>query len=666
MNQIIPYRQALLLFCLAVLIVPAPPSAGGLSKSLSGAVSKDTVFNVWVFFNGNDRPASRVRVSERAELRRRRANFRAGESDRQVSGNYVSEVERRGGKLRNTFAWGNAASFAVHASRLNDIASLPFVKSVSPVAVYVRKDISNPGLPKTAASPLSETGYGWHMEMVNVPMAHEYIEAKNASLKAEKAKTLGDPGSGVYMAFFDGGFRLDHRAYARAVDSGSIVAAYDFVDRDTSVSDPDSVAGNPRHPYHGNDTHGTQTLSLAAGYHPGSFMGAAWGARFALARTEDDGVESRVEEDNWAAAVLWADSLGVDIISSSLGYRDGFTDSTENYSYGDMDGKTTIISIAAAGAVERGVIVVNSMGNEGSSTSGTITAPADVDGVVSVGAVGIGRGLASFSSTGPTSDGRRKPDVVAPGVWVPLPDPYAPGLASYTNNNGTSFSTPIVSAIFALILQANPGISADEARERLYASCRFALGQTYADQKFGYGIPNALLAMMGRDEIFVRITGSDGRALTGTRVRGADVDTTVGESGCLLIKARAAALPAEFSISFRGKEMGSFTVDSLPFAGVFPTDAARDEGLKLLPNVVRRNGIVRGRYLFSGADAASPAVAAVRTLNGKKVWSQTLRVHPDGSAEFAWDGAKKVAPGVYLVTVRHGNNMVSERIIVWK
>jgi hypothetical protein len=631
-------------------------------------VSKDTVFNVWVFFNDNDRPASRVRVSERAELRRQRANFKAGEGDRPVSGNYVSEVERRGGKLRNTFAWGNAASFAVHASRLNDIASLPFVKSVSPVAVYVRKNIGNPGLSKTAASPLSETGYGWHMEMVNVPMAHEYIEAKNASLKAENAKTLGDPGSGVYMAFFDGGFRLDHRVYARAVDSGSIVAAYDFVNRDTSVSDPDSVAGNSRHPYHGNDTHGTQTLSLAAGYHPGRFMGGAWGARFALARTEDDGVESLVEEDNWTAAVEWADSLGVDIISSSLGYRDGFTDSTENHTYREMNGATTPISKAAAEAVRRGMIVVNSMGNEGSSTTGTITAPADVDGVVSVGAVGIGRGLASFSSTGPTYDNRRKPDVVAPGVWVLLPDPYAPGLASYTNSNGTSFSTPIVSAILALILQANPGISPDEARARLYASCRFALGQTYADNKFGYGIPNALLAMMGRDEIFVRITDSAGMALTGAQVKaGADTAYTVGESGCLLInKAKTLTLPAEFKISFRGKEIGSFTVDSLPFADVFTINTARDDGLKVFPNVVKRSSIVRGRYLFSGTDIASPAVAAVRTLSGKKVWSQTLRVHPDGSAEFAWDGAKKAAPGVYFVTVRHGNNMVSERIVVWK
>ena len=662
MNQIILNRQAILLLCLTVLIIPAPSSADGLSKSLSGAVSKDTVFNVWVFFN--DRPASRdaARVSNRAALRRQRANFRAGESDRPVSGNYIREIERRGGKLRNAFAWGNAASFAVHASRLNEISSLPFVKSVSPVAVYVRRGVDNPGLSKTAASPLLEPGYGWHMEMVNVPMAHEYIEAKK----------LGDPGSGVYMAFFDGGFRLDHKAYARAVDSGLIAAAYDFVDGDTLVSDPDSVARDTLHAYHGNDKHGTQTLSLAAGYHPGFFMGAAWGARFALARTEDDGVESHVEEDNWAAAVVWAESLGVDIISSSLGYRDGFTDSTD-YKYSDMDGKTTIISRAAAGAVARGMIVVNSMGNEGiSNTNGTITAPADVDGVVSVGAVDRGRGLASFSSTGPTGgpvDSRRlKPDVVAPGVWVPLPDPYAPGLASYTNSNGTSFSAPIVSGILALIIQANPGISADEARARLYGSCSFAMRQTYVDNQHGYGIPNALLAMMGRDEIFVRFTDSVGRALAGAQVRGVGADTTytVGESGCLLIKAKTLALPAEFRVSFRGTELTPLKVDSLPFTGSFRFDAARGDGFKVSPNVVKKNRVVRGKYFFSGTDFSGPAAATVtvRKLDGRKVWGQPLDVRADGSAEFAWDGARNVAPGVYFVIVRHGNNLVSERIVV--
>jgi hypothetical protein len=253
---------------------------------------------------------------------------------------------------------------------------------------------------------------------------------------------------------------------------------------------------------------------------------------------------------------------------------------------------------------------------------------------------------------------------------VPLPAPYTPGLASYTTGDGTSFSAPIVSGIFALILQANPGISADDARERLYRSCSFAMGQTYADNRFGYGIPNALLAMMGRDEIFVRITDSAGLALTGALVKtGPDTTYTVGESGCLLINAQAAALPAEFKISFRGKELSSFTVDSLPFIGNISVDAARGEGLKIFTNVVRRSNVVRGRYLFSGTDITSPAVATVRTLSGKKVWGQTLQVRPDGSAEFAWDcrggnGRERVAPGVYLVMVRHGNNMVSERIVV--
>jgi len=655
------YIPAILL-CTLIAALPANSAAGPvLSKPLRAATGKDTVCNVWVFFN--DRPARPdiAPVSRKAALRRQRAGFMAGEGDRPIDHGYIREIERHGGTLRRQFTWGNAASFSMHASRLNDISALAFVKSVTPVAVYVRRDISAQGLAKSlSAAP--DGGYGWHMEMVNVPLAHEYL----------KAKGLGDPGSGVFMAFFDGGFRLGHTAYSHVRETGAVVSAYDFVDGDNSVSDPDSVANNPGHPYYISDVHGTQTLSLAAGYHPGVYMGAAWGARFVLARTEDDAVEARVEEDNWAAAVVWAEALGADIISSSLGYRDGFTDTSEDYRYDDMDGQTTIVSRFASGAVARGVIVVNSMGNEGSNLPGTIISPADVEGVVSVGAVDIYRIIANFSSTGPTADGRVKPDVVAPGVNVTVPHPYTPGLASYTASSGTSFSAPIVSSILALILQANPGISADSAKARLYKSCAPVSANPNSSVEYRYqagnGLPDALRAVMAENEIFLKITDSAGIPLAGAQIETGG-HTYIANSGGGIV-ATASGRGIQLKITYRGEVLRAYTVDSLPHAGIIAFDgvnAKESEGIRVSKTVVRKNGAVRGRFFFSGAETGKPAAAAICTVNGRTIWNQSLPLKPDGSAEFVWDcksGTRRAAAGVYFLTIRHGSNAVSRKIVV--
>ncbi|MCL2218313.1 MAG: S8 family serine peptidase [Chitinispirillia bacterium] len=653
------------LICAFALSSPAYSSpAAGLSKALSAVAGSDTVCNVWVFFN--DRPArsDAEKVSERAVQRRRLARYRPDDGDRPVHRRYISEVERLGGRLRNEFPWGNAASFSVHASRLSDIAALPFVKSVSPVAVYVNdKNIAAAGLYKSAASapPVTafDPGYGWHMDMVNVPLAHEYIRIKG----------LGNPGEGVFLAFFDGGFRFEHVALQRVKDSGLVVAEWDFVDNDSTVFDPDSVVSDSTHRFYGNDSHGTQVVALVAGYHPGYYIGGAWGARFAAARTEDDGVESRVEEDNWAAAMVWAESLGVDIVSSSLGYRDGFTDPDENYGPSDMDGRTTVVALAAAGAVERGVIVVNSAGNEsiGANPTQTLTSPADVDGVTAVGAVDRSRILASFSSVGPTADGRMKPDLSAPGVWVPVLDKIS--MNTYTGNNGTSFSTPIVSSIFALILQANPGISAAEARERLYASCFFAAGQTFANNRHGRGIPNAMRAVMQDDEIFIRLVDTLGAPLAGAQVRAGGNIYTANEFGCVLISARAYSLPLDLGIIFRGDSVSTYTISSLPFEGTIDFGVSRDAGLKVRPSVVRKSSVVKGKYYFTTTNLSAPATAIVHTLDGRKVWEEKITLRPDGSAEFLWDCKKRsrmVSAGVYFVTVRHGTDRISGRVIIAK
>ena len=476
-----------------------------LAKDLIPLTEKDTICKVWVRFKDKPLP-QKYQISPRASARRAKVNFTGNELDLPVNAQYISRIESYGAKLRHIYKWDNAASFLVHSSQLSKIASLSIVKEVSSVGSFIRiEDRDVTGLDKRKSlNDSSIYGYSFdQLNLVNIPAAHRYLTEE---------RKFAAPGEGVFIAFFDSGFRLRHKSLQN-VKHGRIKATYDFLDNDTSVGDPDSVSSDTSHPYFHNDVHGSMTLSLVAGFDPGNFMGAAWGADFALARTENtywdttDGLETEIhsEEDDWAAAVVWAESLGVDIISSSLGYRDGFQDSTvitdgrsyrkvNDYQYSDLDGKTTIVSRAAMYAVQRGIIVVNAMGNEGADSLGTLCAPADVEGVVSVGALNrTGKSIASFSSTGPTADGRVKPDLVAKGESVIVPEIYGDDL-KYISADGTSFATPIIAGLCALVLQSMPNKSSERLRNHLYATCSFLPGQTTINNLFGHGLPDALKA----------------------------------------------------------------------------------------------------------------------------------------------------------------------------
>ncbi|MBP7498016.1 MAG: S8 family serine peptidase, partial [Bacteroidales bacterium] len=228
--------------------------------------------------------------------------------------------------------------------------------------------------------------------------------------------------------------------------------------------------------------HGTMVLSVMGGNIPGIYYGAAPCSNYWLLRTENALSEFIVEEDNWIAAAEYADSIGADIINSSLGYT-VFDDSTQSYKYKDMDGKTARISKAADIAVAKGLFVVNSAGNSGAYEWKYIGAPADAQGVVSVGAIDLKRRLASFSSVGPTFDGRIKPDLVAPGLGV--------AASNYNNDiisvNGTSFSSPILAAGVACLMQAFPDKTNVEINKALKESASKAFNP---DFNYGYGIVN--------------------------------------------------------------------------------------------------------------------------------------------------------------------------------
>ncbi|MCK4701233.1 MAG: S8 family peptidase, partial [Bacteroidales bacterium] len=240
-------------------------------------------------------------------------------------------------------------------------------------------------------------------------------------------------------------------------------------------------------------SHGMTILSIMGSNLPNELTGSAPGADYWLLRSEDTGSEHRIEEENWVSAAEFADSAGVDVINTSLGYST-FDDTLQSYTYKEMDGRTTRISKGAVMAASKGILVVVSAGNEGNKLWKYITAPADADSILAVGAVDAYGALASFSSVGPSYDGRIKPDIAAQGVGT-----VAQGLGSgLIGCNGTSCSAPVISGLAACLWQANYQLSNIEIIEMIKQS---SSQYQNPDTLIGYGLPNFAnaLSQIGAD-----------------------------------------------------------------------------------------------------------------------------------------------------------------------
>ena len=399
------------------------------------------------------------------------------ELDLPVSPRYIERLREMGVAVRFTSRWLNAVSARVSPEVQHRVQAADFVVAIRPVQRLRRPR----PLPVPLASPkLLQSRYGLAFEQlaqIAVPPLHD----------------RGFTGAGVRVALLDNGFHYaEHAAFA----SIRVVAQRDFVNDDEVVADEadQPVTGDERSG--SQNLHGAQVLSLMAGYHPDHFVGVAPDAEYILAKTElDDNLpEMPSEEDRWVAGLEWADSLGAQVVNSSLGYN-RWDDGT-GYSPAELDGKTALTSVAAALAVRRGIVVVVSAGNEANRDWHYITMPADADGAIAVGAVdvpGSGDGtpqIASFSSRGPTADGRIKPDVVAPGSGVVVADLRRGG---YGRRGGTSFAAPLVSGVCALLLQIHPEWGPDQVLEAL-RSTALDLGAAGPDTVYGWGQINALAA----------------------------------------------------------------------------------------------------------------------------------------------------------------------------
>jgi PKD repeat protein len=297
------------------------------------------------------------------------------------------------------------------------------------------------------------------LNQINVPAAH----------------TAGYDGSGVTLAIFDTGFRKTHQAFAQHYADGRVLGEWDFINEDGNTA---NEGGDQSSQWN----HGTLIWSVSGGNRDGSIYGPAYKANFLLAKTEDVASETPVEEDNWVAALEWADSAGADVITSSLGYSDWYT-------YADFDGNTATITLAANTAAGLGIVLCNSMGNSGPA-AGTLTAPADAFDMIAVGAVSSSGTIASFSSRGPTFDGRMKPEVCAQGVSTYSAS--SSGDALYTTASGTSLSTPLVAGAACLLVQARPSFTPQLIRQAFMETASRA---NTPDNTYGWGIINMMSAL---------------------------------------------------------------------------------------------------------------------------------------------------------------------------
>jgi len=398
-------------------------------------------------------------LSARAIQRRRKQDIPVTATDLPVNPDYVNNLRKLGITVKYTSRWMNGCiAFSSDAALMDTLDKYSYVKSVD--LTYKSSSSGSAKLEKEKAGLKSggtDNPYGSAFNQIN-------------TVNGISLHDRGYQGQDMIIAIIDAGFYGADQlpAFDHLWENGQILGTKDFV--------------NPNSNIFLEHNHGMNVLSIIGGEIEGEFMGTAPEASFWLLRSEDVNSEFPIEADYWICAAEFADSAGVDVINTSLGYNE-FDDPDMNYSYSDLDGNTVRISKAADIAAATGMIVVISAGNEGNKTWKYITAPADAKGVITIGAMTADSVKATFSSFGPTADGRIKPDVTAMGVSnaIQLTN------GSIGTGSGTSFSAPVMTGLMACLWQSVSDMTARDVKDLMLESCN---NYSSPDNSMGYGIPN--------------------------------------------------------------------------------------------------------------------------------------------------------------------------------
>ena len=441
--------------------------------------------DAWVYFNG--KPNSQTftsdplkMLSQRALDRRSNQNIPLDLKDVPVELTYISQVKNASGiTVMAKSKWLNALHIRGSQADINALASLPFVSKV---------DFADKSLNQTARiAKNSKTQKVNKAQKIKIDYAYGSSSNQIQMLNGQALHQQNFTGSGKIIAIMDGGFPGVNTAlpFQRLRTNNQILGGYNYVARNPNVYTADS--------------HGTLVLSTMGGYKENSLVGTAPDASYYLFITEDVASENPVEESLWVEAAERADSLGVDIINTSLGYFE-FDNKAYNHTYSEMNGSTAFMTRGSEVAFSRGMLLVTSAGNSGNSSNPYIGVPADGISVLAIGAVNSVEVLTSFSSRGPSFDGRIKPDIMAQGQAAVVSDPAG----NIVTADGTSFSSPIMAGMVACLWQAFPQKTNKEIRELIVkASDRFSA----PNNQYGYGIPDFALAV--RNQLAIESNNDD-------------------------------------------------------------------------------------------------------------------------------------------------------------
>ena len=397
-------------------------------------------------------------LSQRSIDRRKRQGIPVDLTDLPVAPAYEKQVAEAGIEIVGKSKWNNTLLIRIHKDKeLRKLEGLEFITKRK--KVFQAPDSVSQRMRSNVRNGLNE----WSQD-------DGFYGAADAQLKSLNGKRLhesGFCGKGMMIAVFDGGFMNVDKI--PALHNIKLAGVKDFV-----VPESKNVFGEMEH--------GTMVLSTMAANAPDFYVGVAPEAQYLLIRCEDERTESLAEEDYWASAAEYADSCGVDIINSSLGYH-GFDDSSMDHHYYEQDGNTALISRTASMCADKGIVCVNSAGNDGMGSWKKINFPADATDILTVGSINEHGMNAAFSAVGPTADGRIKPDVMAFGS----PTCVITGRGSIINDNGTSFSSPLVAGMVACLWQALPGKTAKQIIKLVKLA---GDNQQHPDNVFGYGVPD--------------------------------------------------------------------------------------------------------------------------------------------------------------------------------